>query len=206
MDDRLIENKAYRVILLGVIEIIGENGLKSILNFSGLKKYINNLPPNDDKKETRISEVAKLSQGIEEVYGANGARAILFQVGRMQAKWGLEENAEIAQQAQASMTGMSESERAGVILNYTAVTIAQQLDTETWVEKEGEAYLYKDKAATHCFNRKSPSPVCHTTTGFLSGLVAWAVGGGGWDVEETECMAMGRPCCTYRISRSGVGA
>ena len=202
MEDRLIENKACRVILLGVNEIIGKNGLKSVLNYTGLTKYIDNLPPNDTEKTgPKISEVAKLSEGIEEIYGKNGARAILLQVGRMQAKWGVEENPDIAKAAQTAMSQMSESDRAKVILNYTADTISKQLDTETWIEQDGDVYFYKDKSETHCFNRKSEVPVCHTAVGFLAGLVAWAVGNNGWKVEETGCMAMGEPMCTYRISK-----
>jgi predicted hydrocarbon binding protein len=203
MEDRLIENKAYRVILEGVIEIVGSNGLKSVLNYSGLTKYLDDLPPNNSEKSgPKISEVAALSAGIEEVFGKQGARAILFQVGRMQAKWGVEENPDIAQQALSAMSGMSESDRAKVILNYTADTISKQLNTETWIEEEGASFLYKDKAATHCFNRESNLPVCYTTTGFVAGLVAWAVGGNGWKVEETGCMAMGEPFCVYRIYKA----
>jgi hypothetical protein len=44
VEDRLIENKAFRVILLGITEIIGANGLKSILKYSGLTRYIDAIP------------------------------------------------------------------------------------------------------------------------------------------------------------------
>jgi predicted hydrocarbon binding protein len=204
--DRDIENKAYRVILLGVIEIIGHNGLKSVLNFSGLSKYIDNLPAGDTEKTgPKISEVAKLSEGIEEIYGKNGARAILLQVGRMQAKWGVEENPSIAEAAQTAMSGMSESDRAKVILTYTADTLSKQLNTKSWIEQDGDVFFYKDGAVTHCFNRKSDVPVCHTGAGFLAGLVDWAVGNNNWKVEETQCAAMGEPLCTYRISKKDGG-
>ena len=103
--------------------------------------------------------------------------------------------------AKAAMSQMSESDRVKVILNYTADTISKQLNTRTWIEQEGDVYYYKDEAATHCFNRKSETPVCYTTAGFVCGLVAWAVGNSGWKVEETGCMAMGLPLCTYRVSR-----
>ncbi|MBN2225088.1 MAG: 4-vinyl reductase [Deltaproteobacteria bacterium] len=200
MEDRLIENKAFRVILMGVEEIVGKNALKSLLNYSGLTQYIDNIPPNNDKKEsTCISETAKLDEAIEEIFGEKGARAILFQVGRMQAKYGLDENPDIARQALESMTGMSEPERARIILNYTADTISKQFDTESWIEEEEGSFLYKDKAGTHCFGRKADFPVCHTTAGFLGGLVTWAVGSNGWKVQETTCMAMGEPYCAFRI-------
>jgi predicted hydrocarbon binding protein len=202
MEDRPIENKAYRVILAGVSEIVGENGLKSVLNYAGLAKYIDNLPPKDTEKGgPLISEVAKLDIGIEEVFGKKGARAILFQVGRMQAKWGLEENPDIEKGAREGMAGMTDVERARIILNYTANAISKQLNTESRIEENGEVFLYISKAAAHCFGRESQTPVCYTTAGFVDGLVAWAVGGNTWKVEETGCMAMGEPACTFRISK-----
>ena len=202
MEDRLIENKAFRVILLGVGEIVGKNGLKSVLNYAGLTKYIDHLPPNDSEKNGPcISEVTRLDVAIEEIFGEQGARAILFQVGRMQAKWGIDENPDIAAAAKSAMATMSEHDRAKTILTYTADTVSKQLDTETWVEEAETEFLYKDKAATHCFNRKSDAPVCHPVDGFLTGLVAWAVGNNGWKVQETTCMATGGTYCTYRISK-----
>ena len=200
MEDRLIENKAYRVILEGVIEIVGSNGLKSVLNYSGLTKYLDDLPPNNSEKSgPKISEVAALSAGIEEVFGKQGARAILFQVGRMQAKWGVEENPDIAQQALSAMSGMSESDRAKVILNYTADTASKQFNSETRVQEEGDDFLYETAS---WINRKSDTPLCHSTVGFLSGLVAWAVGGNDWKVQETRCVAMGDAMCVFRIYRA----
>jgi predicted hydrocarbon binding protein len=202
VEDRLIENKAFRVILLGIEEIVGENGLKSVLNYSGLTKYIDSIPPNDTEKGgPRISEVTKLDLAVEEVFGRQGARAILFQVGRMIARWGLDANPDVAQAAQSAFSTMSEHDRAKTILTYAANTVSTQLNTETWVEEDGHDFLYKDKAATYCFDRKSDAPVCHPVDGFLAGLVAWAVGNNEWRAKETTCMAMGEPLCTYRISR-----
>jgi predicted hydrocarbon binding protein len=206
MEDRLIENKAFRVNLLALEEVAGENGLKSVLNFSGLAKYIGNFPPNDATKNgTHISDVTKLAVAIEEIYGKQGARAILFHVGTMNAKWGLEENPDVAEGARSAMASMSEHDRAKTILTFAADAVAKQFDTETWVEEDGDDILVKDRSASYCFDRTSDTPVCHPINGFWAGLVDWAVGNKEWKARETECMAMGAPHCTCRISRSGGG-
>jgi predicted hydrocarbon binding protein len=200
VEDRLMENKAFRVILLGIEEIVGENGLKSVLNYSGLTKYIDNLPPNDTEKGgPRISESTRLDVAIEEVFGKQGARAILFQVGRMIAKWGLDENPDVAQAAQSAFSTMSERDRAKTILTYAANEISIQLNTETWVEEDGDDFLIKDKACTYCYGRTSDAPVCHPANGFWAGLVDWAVGNKEWRAKETSCTAMGEPFCTCRV-------
>jgi predicted hydrocarbon binding protein len=204
MEDRLIENKAYRVILAGVSEIVGENGLKSVLNFTGLTKYIDNLPA-ERYREGRPTYLRGGKAGYRHRGGLwqAGRRAILFQVGRMQAKWGLEENPDITKAAREGMAGMSDLEQARIILNYMASATSKQLNTESRIEEDGEVFFYHSKAAAHCFERESKSPVCYTTAGFVDGLVAWATGGHTWKVEETECMAMGHPCCTFRVRRKG---
>ena len=203
MEDRLIENKAFRVVLLGIEEIIGGNGLKSVLNYSELTKYIDNLPPNDTEKGgPRISEATKLEMAVEEVFGNQGARAILFQVGRMIAKQGLDANPDVAEAAQSAFTTMSEHDRAKTILTYAADAVSKQLNTETWVEEDGGCILVKDKAASYCFDRKSDMPVCHPISGFWSGLVDWAVGNKEWKAQETGCMAMGEPFCTCRVYKA----
>jgi predicted hydrocarbon binding protein len=207
MEDHVIENKAFRVILLGMEEIIGKNGLKSMLNYSELSRYIDHFPPNDSQKQDiHISEITRLDEMIEKIYGKAGARAILFQVGRMQAKWGLEENAAIADAAKAAMSQMSEKDRAKIILSYTSDTISKQLDTEIWVEETEDGFLYKDKAATHCFGRKSKEPVCAVSDGFLTGMVTWAVGEKGWQSKEIACIAMGEEACIYSIKRTSESA
>jgi predicted hydrocarbon binding protein len=200
MEDRLIENKAYRMVLLGIAEIIGENGLKSVLNFSGLAKYIDNLPPeNDEKSGSRISEIARLCQAVDEIFGKRGSRVLLRQVGKRWAKWGLDINRDVAEAARTAMAGMSETERAKTMLNYTAAAISKQLDTEAWIEEDGGSFLFKDRAATYCFNRESDEPVCYTTEGFMAEIVAWAVGNLTWKVREESCMSMGEPYCLFRI-------
>jgi predicted hydrocarbon binding protein len=200
MEDRPIENKAFRVILLGVQEIVGENGLKSVLNYSGLTKYIGNIPPNDSEMTgPKTSDVYKLNEGIEEIFGKRGARAILLQVGKKQARLGIDENPDIARAALSAMETMSERDRVKTVITFTADTASKQFNSETRVQEEGDDFLYETAS---WINRKSDTPLCHSTVGFLSGLVAWAVGGNDWKVQETRCVAMGDAMCVFRICRA----
>lgn len=203
MEDRIITNKSYRVILLGVHEMVGENGLASILHYAGLSKFINNFPPsNEDRKDILISDATRLCESLADLFGIKGARALLFQVGRMIGKWGIEENMTIAQTAKQAMKSLSEYDKVKTMLIYTADTVSRQLETETLVEEEKGSFLYKDKASTYCFNSKSNEPVCHTAVGFLSEVVEWAVENRSWKIQEIECMAQGKPCCTYKVYKT----
>lgn len=202
MEDRQVSNMTFRVMLLGIREMVGQNGLDVVLNFTGLTKYRETLPPNNDLVEDcRISEATELDKGVEEIFGGNGAAAILVQVGKKQAVWGLEENRAVADQLKETMEGKDDLERANMILTITAGIISAQMNTEVWIEQEGDALYYCDRGGTHCFNRVGSQPVCFVTVGFLAGLVEWATGRSDWEVKETKCIALGDEYCKYRVSK-----
>jgi predicted hydrocarbon binding protein len=204
MEDRLISNMTFRVVLLGIREIIGENGLNTVLNYAKLAKYRDNLPPNDhEKKQCLVSEVAAVDRGVADIFGDNGAAAILFQVGKMQAKWGLEENPDTIAAARKILSGMGEFDTAKTALELAAGVVAAETDSKAWVQADGQDLLYHIDENTHSFGLKSKTPICHVTSGFVTGILAWATGEEGWIAREEACMAMGAPHCTHRVRKGG---
>jgi len=202
MEDRFISNMTFRVVLLGIQEIIGENGLNTVLNYAGIKKYRDNFPQNNKEKNTyRASEVTLVDKGVIDIFGNNGASAVLAQVGKMQAKWGLEENPETVAAAKKIFENMSDFETAKTALEMTAAVLSAESDCKAWVTSEGEDLLYHIDEATHCFNIKKDAPICFVTSGFVSAIIAWATGDNLWQAKEETCMAMGAPHCTHRLRK-----
>jgi len=202
MEDRFISNMTFRVVLLGIREIIGGNGLNTVLNYTKLSKYRDNLPPNDHEKNLCLaSEVAAVDKGVVDIFGNNGAAAILFQVGRMQARWGLEENPDTASAARKIFSGMSEFDTAKTALELTSGVVAAETDCKAWVQADGQDLLYHIDENTHSFGVTSKTPICHVTSGFVTGILSWATGGERWIGREEACMAMGAPHCTHRVRK-----
>ena len=203
MEDRFISNMTFRVVLLGIREIIGENGLKTVLNYNGMKKYVDNLPPNDHEKNTcRASEVAAVDRGVAEIFGNNGGAAILFLVGKMQAKWGLEENPDTVAAARSLLAGKDEFETAKTALELAAGVVSAETEGKIWVETDGADFLYHYQGDTHAFDLRSASAVCHVTSGFVTGIVQWATGKADWIAKEEKCTAQGAPHCTHRVKKA----
>ena len=204
MEDRFISNMTFRVVLLGIQKIIGGNGLNTVLNYTKLSKYRDNLPPNDhEKNQCLASEVAAVDKGVVDIFGNNGAAAILFQVGRMQAKWGLEENPDTVSAARKIFAGMSEFDIARMALELMAGVVGAETQSRVWAEVDGVDLLYHIED-THAFGVTSKVPVCHVTSGFVTEILTWATGNEGWIVREEACMAMGAPHCTHRVRKGGV--
>jgi predicted hydrocarbon binding protein len=202
MEDRYISNMTFRVVLLGIQEIIGKNGLKTLLNHTGLKKYKDELPPNDHEKNLCMaSEVSIVDRGVADIFGKNGGAAILFQVGRMQAKWGLEENPDTVTAARQLFSGMPEFDTARTAVELAAGVVAAETESKAWGEADGADVLYHIDEATHCFNVKSDAPLCYVTSGFITGIVQWATGKNDWMGKEEKCMAQGAAYCTFRVKK-----
>ncbi len=57
-------------------EVIGENGLNTVLRTSGWERFIGNFPPDNLEPTIQAAEYARLNQAIEKFYG-RGGRGIL---------------------------------------------------------------------------------------------------------------------------------
>ena len=75
-------NRLGRIVLLAFEEIIGKNGLNSILNLSELSSLIDNYPPEDDKQVIPFDIFSQLQRSLEQGYGPHGGRGLALRSGR----------------------------------------------------------------------------------------------------------------------------
>jgi len=68
------ENFVMAAWLETVQNIVGPNGLRSVLNYAGLQKYINNFPPDDNEKAIPIQDMQKLHHSLTELFGGKKFR------------------------------------------------------------------------------------------------------------------------------------
>ena len=203
-EDIYMTNIAFRTMMEGVEEIVGKNGLKTILNVAGLSQYIDNLPPaNLEKGTAKISDCSKYENAIREIFGDKGAKAILFSVGAAQAIAGIEENKELAEATLKAFEGMDNVERIRIVLSTAAAGVSEQIGSEIVVTEDGDDFLYEDKLCNHCFGIKTTESICHTASGFVYALVRWATRKGNYDVTQIKCTGMGDESCIVRVRLKG---
>ena len=63
-------------------EILGLNGLNSILNYAKLQKFIGAYPANNLELEQSSEDFSRLMAGFIEVLGERGSKSITFQLGK----------------------------------------------------------------------------------------------------------------------------
>ena len=71
--DMTVPNSLLYVVLTTLEDIMGKNGLVSILNISGMSKFRDSYPPNNDKQESLASDISRLVSGVIDLIGKDGA-------------------------------------------------------------------------------------------------------------------------------------
>lgn len=77
---------AYRSILDTLEEVLGKNGMRSVLRFADLEKMIENPPDYDPDVRVRHEDVTKLFTGIRDILGNAGYGAVMFRGGLVMVK------------------------------------------------------------------------------------------------------------------------
>lgn len=63
-------------------DVMGRNGLNTILNFAHLRELIDHYPPDNLEKEIDFADFTAIQIAIEEMYGEQGGRAFIKRAGR----------------------------------------------------------------------------------------------------------------------------
>ena len=207
MDDRKTDNLTMRIWLELIENITGTNGLKSILNYAHLEKYIDKYPPENDGIEIPVEDVRILYMSLMELFGQKGARGLQLRAGKEFVRFGQRKRPDILKKLGAALQSAPETERVKIILKLYIDQHEQRWTSKSGaprfeLQEEGDYFLMIDKDNPMSENLISQAPVCSTTVGMLQEMLG-GLGGNPPDVEEIECRAMGHPADVFRVSKVG---
>lgn len=196
--DSVIVNGLVRQALVSAEEVMGANGLHTVLRSCGLERYINKLPPNDMTPAINTSDYAKLNAAIEDFYGRAG-KGMLRRIGKASFQYGLREQAALLGLAGAAIKFLPEKQRIKFILNGMVNALKKSnAEVDAWVEENGEPLAYVERSCAICWGRSSETPLCHLYLGSIGEAVLWATGAE-HVITETHCLARGDEYCRFEI-------
>lgn len=205
VEDKKTDNFVMRIYLETVQNIVGPNGLKSILNYGHLEKYIDSFPPYNDELEIPVEELQALFLSLYELFGRKGVRGLQLRVGRENARVGIEGRSAIAKSLKAAARLIPETKKLGILLkklveesNKSFTSQLEVLPVELREEDDSFLIIHKDRFESE--GVASQEPVCNVFVGNLQYVIEWMTGHS-HEVEEIECRAMGHPADVFRISK-----
>lgn len=199
------ENFLMRTYLVTIQNVVGSNGLKSILNYSHLEKYIDNLPPDNEGLEIPVKEVRDLFLSLIEFFGAKGARGLQLRVGREISRNALEGRPTVAKALKLAAGLLPETMKMRMALERLAEQVKQsytiQLDVPPVEIKEDETYFFiHHRVRVESEGVVSGAPVCYIFVGMIQFFMEW-ITGHPHEVEEIECKAMGHPADVFKVRK-----
>jgi V4R domain len=194
-------NKMGRIILQAMEEVIGHIGVNAVLNLANLNHRINNYPPNDLEKKYQFSELSKIQEALEGLYGPRGGRGLALRTGRVCFKYGLKEFGPLVGADDIAFRLLPSDPKLRAGADIFAETFNKFSDQRVRVEEQADRFLWHIDRCPICWKRQMDSPVCHLAVGILQESLYWASGGKVYNVEETACIAMGDPACSIVIEK-----
>ena len=205
-EPRKTDNHVMRVWLETIQSIIGPKGLKSVLNYAHLERYIDAFPPDTDQLEIPLKDLQLLYCSLLELFGQKGVYGLQMRVGRESARISIDRRPEVTKPVKLASHLLPESKKMRFTLESFVEQIKQRFgypSEESPVElKEDKDYFFlADKAWFESEGVLSQQPSCGFLVGMLQYLMKW-ITGNEHEVEEIECRSIGCPADVFRISKT----
>ncbi|MBU6997959.1 MAG: hypothetical protein HXS41_11970 [Theionarchaea archaeon] len=198
-----VDNTLMRVYLDTIQNILGSQGLNSVLNYGGLEKYINNLPPDNDELEIPREDLRKLHQSLIDLFGEKGARGILLRIGRGMTFTFLEKRPAVVKSMKLAIKLLPEVRQMRLSLERFAEESDRRIPSLKGIphielREEKDYFLFIDEDSYTSEGIVSENPSCHVYVGNLETSLEW-ITGHAHKVEEIQCKARGDPADVFRI-------
>lgn len=196
--------KMGRVILLGMEEVIGINGLTGVLRLNSLEDIAQHYPPSNNDRTFSFESISAIQTALELAYGPHGGRGVALRVGRASFKYGLKEYGSMLGLTELAFRLLSLSTKLRAGTKTFADLFNKHTDQKVSVEERGGKILWHIERCPVCWARKADEPVCHLAVGLLQEALYWVSGGKVFNVEETDCIATGSAVCTIVIDQTPI--
>lgn len=197
-------NRIGRIYLEAMEEVMGRNGLNALLNLTGLREYIQELPPENLERAFDFSDFSNLNQGLDDIYGPRGGRGLALRGGRATFARGLKGFGALAGVGDLAFKVLPLATKIRIGLPAMARVFTQFSDQITRVESFDDHHLYYIDRCPVCWGREADRPICFVAVGLLQEGLRWVSGGLEFRVEEIECVAMGAESCTFKIDKDPI--
>lgn len=200
----LYPNRAGRIYLQALEDVMGRNGVSAILNLAGLETWIDNYPPNDMQRGIDFAELSAINGALDELYGPRSGRGMARRAGWATFDQVLRNFGALAGVSDIAFKVLPLARKIRIGLPVLARVFAHVSDQVNTVEEGEDHYTYRIQRCPVCWGRQADSPVCHLVMGLLEESLRWVSGGKNFRVHETKCIATGDEVCDFVIVKTPI--
>ncbi len=204
-----------RILRLAMEEILGREGLRSVLQAARLPaaeeakavEAIMPEPPASGGEDVGVRELPSLNaaqtlDALEQVYGAQAGRGLAQRIGRACLPYGVREYGEALGITSTSFRLLPFPTK----LNTFAAALAKLFKSTTgdeprFEERDGKL-LWHMEHCPFCGERRAESPICLLPVGLAEESLYWLSGGKMFIAEEVACIARGDRACILQVDET----
>jgi predicted hydrocarbon binding protein len=195
-------NQMGRIIFQAMEEVIGRNGVNTILSLASFNRYVENYPPGNDELDVPFEVVSGTMAALEEMYGPRGGRGLALRVGRASFQYGLREFGPLFGLTDITFRLLPLQTKLKVGADSFADIFNKHSDQRVHVDHDEKRLYWHIDRCPVCWGRHTDGPVCYLAVGILQEALYWVSGGKFFHVEQTHCIASGDPSCTIVIDKN----
>lgn len=199
-------NRFARLFLEAIDEVMGKQGLNTLLSMAGLEQYIDNLPPDNLTKQFDFAYVAAISQALEDMYGARGGRGIALRIGRATFSRGLKDFGVMAGMKAPAFKALPMPKRVQMGVSALAALFRTFTDQYTTFEEVDDHYLIHVEISPMAWGRGIEQPVSHALTGIIQEAMRWASDGYEFVVFELPRNDADEDDYKFRVNKTPIGS
>jgi len=197
-------NKMGRTILQAMNEVLSHVGASAVLNLADLQHRISQLPPDNLDKEYSFEELSRTLLTLEQLYGPRSGRGLALRTGRTCFKYGIRDFGVLIGSTELAFRLLPLETKLRVGAGLFAELFNNYSDQVVRVDETSTQFFWHIDRCPICWQRSANEPICHLAVGVLQEALYWVSGGKYFNVEETECVAKGDPCCTIVVDKQTV--
>lgn len=198
-------NRIARAFFSAMDDVMGPNGLSSLLTIAKMERYLENLPPDNLQREFDFAAISGLNIALEEMYGLRGGRGMALRIGQSSFARGLREFGAMRAVNDSAFRSLTLNKRIDYGLRSLAAILSNFSDQSSSVENGSDTLQFISDISPFSWERQSDKPVCHMMVGMIMECLRWSSNGYEFYVREVECCATGDAQCVFRVNKSAIG-
>lgn len=199
--DLFTANKTARLTLDAFEQVLGINGIKSLLHHSGQDFLIDNYPPDNNNKDFDFSQLSMIYRSLEDIYGYKGAKGLSLRAGRAAFASGLPDYKRFAGITEVAIRAIPISLRIGVMIKAVARVYNNTSDQQCSTQDTANKIIYTSHVCPVCYGRNVNTQVCYVTAGVIQEALRWITLGKIYNIVQTACIGAGDTACVYEIDK-----
>jgi len=200
LSGHMLPNNLIAAILAALDELMGTNGLNSLLNAANLQEWKTAPPASTEDRDVDFSQFSALFRTLDDLYGQKGSLSLMRRANSTVFNQLWSEHGAFGYIENPEFQGLDASSRIDRGLKTFSQTLSESSDILAKVSVGDAGYLFSLELCPYCWNTDSDSSQCYAFQGLLESVVSYFAPETKVEIEETTCVGSGETNCTFILN------